>query len=155
MLQRPEFKVVFRPHREFPRLVPRESIVVSIADAPNRETPGAIINISEGGASFASNTYYALGSNVLLRIGFDPDKPFVTEARIVWSREGDDSAPNMNSSFLYGAKFALLEGQQRRMLQETLKRPEFKVIFHQDDKSGGDLPGAPQTELQTKSTTTD
>jgi hypothetical protein len=129
--------------------------VVSIADAQGKETPGAIINISEGGASFASNAYYGLGSNVLMRIGFDPEAPFVTEARIVWSREGDDSAPSMNASFLYGTKFALLEEQQRRMLEETLKRPEFKVIFHPGDESGGDLPGAPRAELQTKSTTTD
>ncbi|MGH9462305.1 MAG: PilZ domain-containing protein [Vicinamibacteria bacterium] len=154
-LQRPEFKVVFRPHREFPRLVPRESIEVSIADAQSKETKGAMINISEGGASFASNTYYGLGSNVLMRIGFDRESPFVTEARIVWTREGDDSAPSMNADFLYGARFALLEEQQRRTLEETLKRPEFKVIYHPHDESGSDLPGAPRTELQTKSTTAD
>jgi len=146
-LQRPEFQVVFRPHREFPRLVPRDSIEVSIADAKNHETPGSIINISEGGASFASTASFGLGTHVLLRIGFDPESPFVTEARIVWTREGDDSVPNASPSFLYGVKFARLEEQQRRQLRETLRRAEFKVIFHPDDESGGDLPGAPALQI--------
>ena len=152
-LQRPEFQVVFRPHREFARLVPRESIHVSVADAKNHEEPGSIINISQGGASFASTASFSLGTNVLLRIGFDPKSPFVAEGRIVWTREGDDSVPNASPTFLYGVKFALLEEQQRRQLQETLRRPEFKVIFHPDDESGSDLPGAPA--LLAKSTSTE
>ena len=155
-LQRPEFQVVFRPHREFPRLVPRDSVDVSITVTGTQETPGSIVNISEGGASFVSTAPLKLACNVLLKIYFEADNPFVTEARIVWSRESGDPTPNASATLLYGAKFALLEDEQRNALRETLQRPEFKVVFHPDDESGRDLlPGDPRRELQAKAIPTE
>lgn len=151
-LQRPEFQVVFRPHREFPRLVPRESIEVSIVDAASQETPGAIVNISEGGASFASRHSLNLASNVLLKIHFDPQEPFVVESRIVWSRATDGSETSPGGGFLYGAKFSIPEEERHTKLREILARPEFEIVFHPDDESGADLPGAPGNELQEEPT---
>lgn len=134
-LQRPEFQVVFRPHREFARLVPGGSIDVSIADSQNKETPGTIVNISEGGASFSTNASYESGSKVLLRIRFEQESHFVTEATIKWVRETGGSRANPSHSFLYGARFATMEEQQHRELQEILSRPEFTVVFHPESES--------------------
>jgi Tfp pilus assembly protein PilZ len=155
-LQRPEFQIIFRRHREFPRLVPHESIDVSIANDRNEQAPGAIVNISEGGASFSTAVPFRVGSNVLLRISFDPDNPFVTEARIAWSREADGSNADPSFRFLHGVKFANMEEDQRGELQTALRRPEFKAVFIPEaDSPGIHLPGAPMAELQTKSTTTE
>ena len=151
-LQRPEFQVIFRTHREFPRLVPHDSILVSIQDAQSRQTHGLIVNVSEGGASFSTHVAYAAGSNVLLKIGFDPEMPFATEAQIAWGLEAEGSAGDGSPRFLHGAKFAILEDEKRTELHKILKRPEFKVVFRpQTEVSGDDFPGDPRTELQTKS----
>ena len=155
-LQRPEFQIVFRRHREFPRLVPHESIDVTIANVRNEQTPGAIVNISAGGASFSTSVPFGVGSNILLRISFDQDNPFVTEARIAWSREAEGSNADPSFRFLHGVKFANMEEDQRGELQTILRRPEFKAVFIPEaDSSGIHLPGAPTAELQTKSTTTE
>ena len=152
-LQRPEFQVAFRPHREFPRLVPSEAIRVSIGNNENDQTPGYIANVSEGGASFSASVAYGVGSSVILRISFDPDTPFVTGAKIVWAHETEGAEANPDVRFLHGVRFDTRD-EQRRELQTILKRPEFKILFHPDkDSSGADLPHVPQAELQTKSTT--
>lgn len=151
-LQRPEFQVVFRPHREFPRLVPRESIDLTVVDGGSQESSGSIVNISEGGASFASTSSLKLASSVLLKVHFEADHTFITEARIVWSR--DTGAAEARPGFLYGARFEIAEEERRTALRDILKRPEFEIIFDPDDETGADLPGAPRGELETKSTTT-
>ncbi len=144
-------------NRQFPRLVPQNSIPVSIHDGEHGQTFGLITNLSEGGASFDSGVAYAAGSKILLRISFDREaEPFVTEARIAWSRKAEGSNANPSVRFLHGVKFANMEEDQRSELQTILNRPEFKAVFISDaDSSGGDLPGAPRAELQTKTTTTE
>jgi Tfp pilus assembly protein PilZ len=131
ILKRPEFKVVFRRNRQFPRLVPQGSIAVSIHDSSHGETFGSITNISEGGASFATGVSYAVGTSVLLRIRFDHGaEPFVTEGQIVWSSE--EEGRSGSESFVHGVQFSRLEEEQMVELRTILKRPEFKVVFHPD-----------------------
>src|SRR3989304_5143266 len=137
-------------NRQFPRLVPQNSIPGSIHDGQHGQAFGLISNVSEGGARFAAAVAYPAGSNVLLKIGFDPEMPFATEAQIAWGREAEGSAGDGSPRFLHGAKFAVLEDEKRTELQKILKRPEFKVVFRpQTAGLGDDFPGDPRIALQT------
>jgi Tfp pilus assembly protein PilZ len=128
ILKRPEFQVVFRPQRQFPRLVPKESIPVSVHDSSGGQTTGSIINISEGGASLTTGQSYAVGATLLLRITFDSDsEPFATEAKVAWGDEKEGSTGS--GGFVHGVEFSVSEEEQILRLREILKRPQFKVVF--------------------------
>ena len=113
-------------NRKFPRLVPQNSIPVAIHDGQHGQAFGLITDISEAGCSFDTGGSYAAGSTMLLRISFDREvEPFVTEAKVVWSKQQEGS----KSGFVHGVKFSRLEEEQLKTLYSILQRPEFGVVF--------------------------
>ncbi len=124
----------YRPERLWPRLVPAESVMVSIF-GPGQKAWGLIANVSLAGACIVSGVEFRPGTEVLLRIGFDPDDPFTSQAKIVWTR--DESESNKKPTFVHGVKFLLVEEDQRRELKDILSRPGFVTPR---------IPGAPSVE---------
>lgn len=127
-------------NRKFPRLVPQNSIPVAIHDSQHGQAFGLITDISEAGCSFDTGVSYAAGSTMLLRISFDRDvEPFVTEAKVVWSKQQEGS----KSGFVHGVKFSRLEEEQLKTLYSILQRPEFGVVFRPS------APAAEESNAQT------
>lgn len=115
---------VYTPERKWPRLVPANSIMVSIY-VGIEQAYGLIANISEAGACVVSGIAFKPGSKVLLRIGFQPeDEPFTTEAKVIWSR--GDSESKHNPTFYHGVEFDLASEEQRSGLKSVLTRPDFQ-----------------------------
>jgi hypothetical protein len=59
----------------------------------------------------------------LLRIGFDPDDPFSTEAKVIWSRDESDS--EKKATFVHGLKFDMISQEQLHELKSILSRSDF------------------------------
>ena len=132
-------------NRKFPRLVPQNSIPVAIHEGQHGQAFGLITDISEAGCSFDTGVSYAAGSTMLLRISFDRDlEPFVTEAKVVWSKQQEGS----NSGFVHGVRFSRLEEEQLKTLYTILQRPEFGVVFRPSALAGEE--SNEQTPLPTK-----
>jgi len=112
------------PERIWPRLVPKGSVMVSIFGPDGEQAYGVIANVSEGGAQVVAGVCFESGSNVLLRIGFDPSEPFATPADIVWVR--DDSDEKHKSSWIYGVRFRIKDPEQKARLQQILSSPSFE-----------------------------
>jgi hypothetical protein len=116
---------IYQPERKWPRLVPANSVMVSIFLGAE-QAYGLIANISGTGACVVSGVHFPPGNRVLLRIGFHPESdPFSTEADIVWSR--DESEANHNPTFVHGARFAILSDEQRAELASFLSQPGFQA----------------------------
>ena len=111
------------PERLWPRLVPAGSVMVSIFGPDGEQAYGVITNVSEGGAQVVAGVCFESGSNVLLRIGFDPSEPFATPAEIVWVR--DESDDKHESSYLYGLRFRIKDPEQLVRLREILESSGF------------------------------
>lgn len=124
----------YRPERLWPRLVPTNSVMVSVF-AGEAQAYGLIANISEAGSCVVSGVHFEPGTPVLLRIGFEfPDNPFTTEAKIIWSR--DETEPGQKATFVHGVKFFLI-AEQRMQLRAILNRPGFKApVIPGEDPSG-------------------
>lgn len=113
----------YHPERKWPRLVPADSVMVSIFLGAE-QAYGLIANISEYGACVVSGVHFPPGSRVLLRIGFQPERdPFATEADVIWSR--DESEASHNPTFVHGVKLCMLSAEQRSQLTSALSRPDF------------------------------
>jgi hypothetical protein len=98
--------------------------MVSIFGPDGEQAYGVIANVSEGGAQVVAGVSFESGSNVLLRIGFDPSEPFATPAEIVWVR--DDSDEKHKSSWVYGVRFRIKDPEQRDRLRSILMSPSFE-----------------------------
>lgn len=112
------------PERLWPRLVPKGSVMVSIFAPDGTQAYGVIANVSEGGAQVVAGVLFESGSRVLLRIGFDPNEPFATQADIVWMR--DESDAKHKSSYVYGVQFRISDPEQQQRLREILQSPSFE-----------------------------
>ena len=97
--------------------------MVSIFGSDGEQAYGVLANVSEGGAQVVAGVCFESGSNVLLRIGFDPSEPFATPAEIVWVR--DESDDKHKSSYLYGLRFRIKDAEQLARLREILESPSF------------------------------
>ncbi len=130
-------------NRKFPRLVPQNSIPLSIHDGQHGQAFALITDISDAGCSFDTGVSYAAGSTVLLRISFDREvEPFVTEAKVVWSQQQEGS----KSGFVHGARFSRLEEVQLKTLYAILQRREFEVVFRPS------MPEGPEKETSNEQT---
>ncbi len=129
--------------RKFPRLVPQNSIPVAIHDGQHGQAFGLITDISEAGCSFDTGVSYAAGSTILLRISFDREvEPFVTEAKVVWSKQQEGT----KSGFVHGARFSRLEEEQLKTLYAILRRSEFQIVLRPSMSEG---PDGEESNLQT------
>ena len=113
----------YQPERFWPRLVPAGSVMVSIYGPDSEQAYGVIADVSEGGAQVVAGVHFEPGSRVLLRIGFNPDEPFVAPAEVVWSR--DESDATHKSSFVHGVRFRISDPEQQTRLRAILESPSF------------------------------
>lgn len=114
---------IYAPERKWPRLVPANAVMASVY-AGKVQAYGLIANISEDGTCVVSGVHFEPGSKILLRIGFDNEKPFSTEANVVWSR--DETESNSQPTFVHGVKFVMISDEQRTELKMILGRPGFQ-----------------------------
>jgi len=98
--------------------------MVSIYGPESEQAYGVIADVSAGGAQVVAGIHFAPGSRVLLRIGFNPDEPFVAPSEIVWSR--DESDEKHRASFVHGVRFRIADPEQQERLRAILQSPEFR-----------------------------
>ena len=115
----------FNPERKWPRLVPTNSVMVSIhGDAG--QAYGLIANVSISGACVVSGVHFPPGRQILLRVSFDPEgEPFTMAAEVIWTRDDSDSPYKTN--FLHGVRFRIVEPKQQALLDSILTRPGFEA----------------------------
>jgi hypothetical protein len=127
---------VYSPERKWPRLVPDNAVMVSIY-VGMEQAYGLLANICEAGACVVSGINFEPGSKVLLRIGFDSEEPFSSEAKVIWSR--DESESEKQATFVLGLRFDMISEQQQALLKEVLARPGFKLIVPGKQGVGNEL----------------
>jgi hypothetical protein len=122
----------YRPEQDWPRLVPRDKITVSIHQRNIGQTYGVLGDISDLGATIVTEIRLEPSTVVLLRIAFRnvPDG-FVTQGEIVWTREASGSS----KAFTHGVIFSLSEEEHRAQLREILDSDDFKLAHPGDSAS--------------------
>ena len=114
----------YQPERAWPRLIPKGSVMVSIYAPDGSQAYGVITNVSMGGAKIVAGVGFQADDSLLLRIGFDPDLPFSTSSRVIWSQ--DESDAKHRASFSHGVQFLISEPEQVERLRAILESPDFK-----------------------------
>jgi soluble lytic murein transglycosylase-like protein len=105
--------------RAVPRLVPRQTVVLTVHDHQILPSYGVVNNITESGASIVNDHLLEAGRRVRLKLGLNEQAGvFETEARIVWSQNGHPIGA------LHGLEFTGLSEARRAELRELLVRSE-------------------------------
>lgn len=98
--------------------------MVSIYGPDSSQAYGVLANVSEGGAQFVAGVLFESGSRVLMRIGFNPDEPFVAPGEVVWCR--DESDATHKASYIHGVHFRIGDPEQLARLRAILESPDFE-----------------------------
>ncbi len=129
---------IYRPERQWPRLIPAKSVMVSIFSGSDQAF-GLLADVSEMGACIVSGVHFEPGGSILVRIESEAEgKPFTSQAKVIWSR--DESKPN-KPEFVCGVQFTNVIEEQRAELKAVLNHPEFQkpVVPGKPEPESGEL----------------
>jgi hypothetical protein len=115
------------------RFAPRNSVTVAIQEQEDPFAYGIVTNISPSGACLVTAKPLPTGSKVHLQVSFYQQADlFVTDARVVWSRDDRRSLEKddpLKGFIIHGVEFSGLPTNQRARLLHMLDSPDFQLVY--------------------------
>ncbi len=123
--------------RAFRRLLPRRLFVLTIQGDQPLPAYGVVNDISDSGASISTDHLLPPGHDVRLKICFNPDIYFDTEARVMWSRERPGPRQDALGAALHGIQFTgrLNRARSTGELALGVRDPDLDSLSTLDSKS--------------------
>lgn len=131
------------------RLTPRQSATAAVYRGDQQVGYGIVTNVSESGACVVTDSRHAPGTDLRIKLSFyQQPRLFETVARVVWSREANESEAAFSGLQVHGLRFTVTPTVERcRLLSILQDKDAFVIVFQPSVTEFDRLQSALATEL--------
>lgn len=116
--------------RAAPRLAPRHSATAAVYAGREQLAYGVLTNVSQTGACIVTDSLFAAGADVNLKLSFYQQPELIeTPARVVWNRVGADTEGHLQGLQLYGVRFTQTPEPEAHRLSQLLGTEAFVTVY--------------------------